>query len=66
MSYIIVIETCFKIENSIKIFFIKKKIDQIRFIFVSKITCAHLDLKGNYKYHKFSAIKDTFPLVLSK
>ena len=32
MINIIVIETNFKTENSIKIFFIKKKIDQIRFV----------------------------------
>ena len=56
MVYIIVIETNFKTENSIKnIFYIYKKkkkkkkntIDQIRFVFLAKRTCVYLDLKGN-------------------
>ena len=51
--------------NSIKIFFIKKTIDQIRFVFLSKRTCAHLDLKRNEKYHAFSTVKSTSPIALS-
>ena len=43
MICIIVIEANFKIENPIKIFFIKKTIDQIRFVYLSKRTCVHLD-----------------------
>ena len=49
---------------SIKIFFIKKTIDQIRFVFLSTRTCAHHDLKGNLKYHTFSTVKGTSPLTL--
>ena len=65
MIYIIFIETNFKTENSIKIFFIKKTTDQIRFAFLSKRTCAHLDLKGNEKYHTLSTVKGTSSLALS-
>ena len=38
--------------------------DQIRF-FLSKRTCAQLDLKGNEKYHAFPIFKATSPLSLS-
>ena len=45
-SDLIVIETNFMKQNnnSVKTFFIKKTVDQIRF---AKRTYAHLDLKGN-------------------
>ena len=51
--------------NSVKILFIKKTIDQIRFVFLSERTCAHLDLIGNEKYHAVSTVKGTSPLALS-
>ena len=36
MIYIMVIGTNFKLENAIKLFFIKKKIDEISFFFFAK------------------------------
>ena len=60
MIYIIVLEITFKTENSIKIILIKEAIDQIR---ISIRTCAHLDFKGNKKYHTFATVKDTSPLA---
>ena len=59
-----VLETSFKTENSIKSFFIKKTIDQIRTVFISKRTCAYLDLKGNKKYRIIFTVKDTSSLGL--
>ena len=64
MIYIMVLETNFKTENSIKAFFKKKTINQIRIVFISKRTCAHLDLKGNKQYHTIFTVKDTSPLAL--
>ena len=51
--------------NSIKIFFIEKAIDQIRFL-LSERKCAHRNLKGNEKYHAFCSVKGTSPLALSE
>ena len=51
--------------NSIKIFFIEKAIDQIRFL-LSERKCAHWNLKGNEKYHAFCSVKGTSPLALSE
>ena len=42
MNSTIVIETNSKIENSIKTLFIKKTIEQIRLVFLSKRTCVQL------------------------
>ena len=46
-------------------FFIKKTIDRLRLVFLSKRTGAHHDFKGNWKYHPFSTAKGTPPIALS-
>ena len=58
MIYIIVIETKFKTENSIKIYFIKKTINQIRFIFLSKGKCAHLNRVPKVPFRFFDKFKN--------
>ena len=53
----------FKTENSVKIFF--EKVDGCsNLFFLSKRTCAHLDLKANEKHHTFSIAKGISQLGL--
>ena len=53
MVYIIVIETNFKAENSIKNLFIKKTIDQIRFPIKEIISLEHF---RSIFYHNFRSL----------
>ena len=60
-TIVILIEANFKTKNN-KIYFTKKTIDQIRFVFLSKRTFTHL---RKLKIPHFFTVKGTCALVLS-
>ena len=42
-----------------------RHVDYTEVVFLSKRTCAHVDLKGNKKYHTFPTVKSASPLAIS-
>ena len=61
--YIIVIETNFNAENSIKVSFIKKLIDQVRFLIKEIVGLEHFRSISYHDFRSLSSVKNARLLI---